>query len=320
MKKSWRLTKALFRLIRLPNLIIIMFTQYLVRYLLLKPLIEQYGVQLRLGELNFLMLSLSVALISAAGYVINDYFDRQTDMVNKPGRLIIGRYINRRVAMFLHIVLNFLAFVLGGYVCFQIKMPEMSLVFLAVIGILWFYSTTYKRQFLIGNLIVSFFGGLVPLMVLLFEAVALKNYYGPMLVLMGVNLKTALAWIGGYSVFAFLMNLNREIVKDLEDYEGDFAFGRNTMPIKWGAELTRWFVTGGILLIIIGVALVNVAFIMNPFSLLYSLVFVVMPLMYVGYLVLTGNTKQTYHQASTGLKVVMLTGVLYIIPAYFFVF
>jgi 4-hydroxybenzoate polyprenyltransferase len=284
-----------------------------------EPLLNNYGIQLQFGFYNFLMLTFSVALIAAAGYVINDYFDRKTDIINKPGQVIIGWYINRRFAMFMHVLLNLIAFVLAAYISFQIQIPELSMVFLMVMGILWFYSTTYKRQFLIGNVIVSFFAGLVPLMVLLFEVPALKMHYGAILPLIGADISILLAWVGGFSLFAFFSNLARELIKDAEDYKGDSAYGRNTMPVIWGIENTRMVIMAILALLIAAILFVNLQYIQNLISVLYCLVTLIIPLSYTSYLVWVANSSSGFHKASTGLKIVMIFGVSYAFIAYFFI-
>ncbi len=99
-------------------------------------------------------------------------------MINKPARVVVGVEVSRRQAMILHAMLNIIGVGIGVYLGFYIKLPSLSLVFVLATGLLWFYSTNYKRQFLVGNLSVSFLTGLVPLMVVLFEIPLLNREYG----------------------------------------------------------------------------------------------------------------------------------------------
>ena len=134
-------------------------------------------------NLQFFLLVLSTVFIAGAGYIINDYFDTRTDMINKPARVVVGVEVGRRQAMILHAMLNIIGVGIGIYLGFYIKLPALSLVFMLATGLLWFYSTTYKRQFLVGNLSVSFLTGLVPLMVVLFEIPLLNRAYGEQMLL-----------------------------------------------------------------------------------------------------------------------------------------
>jgi 4-hydroxybenzoate polyprenyltransferase len=223
--------RSIFLLVRFPNLVIIAATQYAMRYLIMDPLLPATDFELQFGNIQFFLLVLSTIFIAAAGYIINDYFDTQADMINKPARVVVGVEIGRRVAMILHAMLNILGVGIGIYLGFYIGLPALSIVFLLATGLLWFYSTSYKRQFLVGNLSVSFLTGLVPLMVVLFEIPLLNREYGAVMLHYHVNFNYIFAWVGGFSFFAFLTTLIRELIKDAEDFEGDSAYGMRTLPI-----------------------------------------------------------------------------------------
>ncbi|HUW93443.1 MAG TPA: UbiA family prenyltransferase, partial [Bacteroidales bacterium] len=173
-------TKDFFRLIRLSNLIIVALTMMLMRYAVIRPLLNALPVELsdaplvltrmtfQLGWFDFMMLVLSTVLITAGGYVINDYFDIRTDLINR-GSVIVGNTISRRMAMLYHNIFSFLGVAGGFYVSARIGYFWLGTIFLLVSGLLYFYSVTYKRQFLIGNLIVAFMTAMVPFMVVLFD-------------------------------------------------------------------------------------------------------------------------------------------------------
>ena len=113
---------------------------------------------------DFIILVLSTVLITAGGYVINDYFDIRTDLINR-GSIIVGNTISRRKAMMYHNLFNILGVAGGFYVAWRIGYFWLGVLFLLVSGLLYFYSATYKRQFLIGNIVVAFLTAMVPLMV-----------------------------------------------------------------------------------------------------------------------------------------------------------
>src|SRR6201991_1145837 len=153
-----RLPGAFFRLIRWPNLVFIFLTQWLFYYLILLPSfapIPGFSFTLLLSPGLFYLLSLSSVLIAAAGYIINDYFDLNIDRVNKPDRLVVEKIIKRRWTIIWHWILSTLGVLLGFYVSWKLRNPVVGLGNLGCVILLWFYSTTFKRKLLIGNVIIS---------------------------------------------------------------------------------------------------------------------------------------------------------------------
>lgn len=306
------------QLIRYKNLIIIALTLYLLRHCIIEPLLRLDGLQLQLTHFHFFMLVLSTVLLTAAGYVINDYFDRKTDMLNRPDKVIVGKKIRRRTAMLLHIIFNVTGILFGLYISYYIGYLSFGLIFILVAGILWFYSTTYKRQFLIGNIIVAVLTGLVPLMVIVFEIPLLNQNYGKIIILKDINFINIIAWSAGYAIFAFMMNLIREIVKDAEDFEGDRAFGRNSMPIVLGQKLTKIIISSLIAITIVGLLGAYFIFLLHDasgridwISIVYIFLFLIVPLFYLIFLVIMADSKEKFHKASNLSKIIMLTGILY---------
>ncbi|MCP4312021.1 MAG: UbiA family prenyltransferase [Bacteroidetes bacterium] len=317
--------KSIFNLVRFPNLVIIAATQYAMRYLIMEPLLPTSEFELQFGDMQFFLLVLSTVFIAAAGYIINDYFDTRTDMINKPARVVVGVEVGRRQAMILHAILNIIGIGIGIYLGFYIHLPALSIVFMLATGLLWFYSTSYKRQFLVGNLSVCFLTGLVPLMVVLFEIPLLNRVYGEQMLLHNVSFNYMAAWVGGFSFFAFLTTLIRELIKDAEDFEGDSASGMRTVPIVLG---TRW--TKVILLGLISVTLAMLIFLLIRFilfsvepadfiSLTYFIVLLIAPFVLLFIQIMAAKEKRDYHRASTLIKLIMLFGILYSALVFFLV-
>jgi len=312
-----RQLRSILRLIRFPNLVIIAATQYAMRYLLMEPLLPSDTFTLQFGDTQFFFLVLSTIFIAAAGYIINDYFDTQADMINKPARVVVGVKVSRRVAMTLHAALNIIGVGIGIYLAFYIKLPSLSFVFLIATGLLWFYSTNYKRQFLVGNLSVAFLTGLVPLMVVLFEIPMLNREYGQVMLRNDASFNYIFAWVGGFSFFAFLTTLTREVIKDAEDFEGDMAYGMKTVPIVLGVVWTKVVVLlliGLTVFMLIYLQVKYILFSVEPLdylSLAYFLLFLILPLIGLSVQVLAAKTKRGYSRASNLIKIVMLTGILY---------
>jgi 4-hydroxybenzoate polyprenyltransferase len=311
----------LFKLIRFQNLLIIALTQYLMRWCIINPILAEYPIRangvvsyyklsMQFSELNFFFLVLSTLCLTAAGYVINDYFDRKTDMVNRPDEVIIDKQISRRFAMILHLVLNTIGIGLGFYISIVIHLWQLGFIYLVMSGVLWYYSTTYKRQFFLGNFIVALLTALVPLSVSLYELPVLNQFYRELIDNYNVRFYLVFYWTAGFAIFAFFTTLVREIIKDLEDFEGDNAYGRNTLPIVLGIQWTKIVVYGLIIITMGGLIAVRFLYLHNSIS-FYYLTALVLMLSVLIYLVFRAKDFRDYHKASIYTKIVMLIGILY---------
>ena len=117
---------------------------------------KQYAQEpLLLGFSNFLCLSLSTVLIAAAGYIINDYFDVKIDIINRPEKMVLEKRIPRRYGIIAHTVLNIVGLGLAAYVARQAGHYEWLILQVFCTVLLWFYSASFKRQFIIGNVVVA---------------------------------------------------------------------------------------------------------------------------------------------------------------------
>lgn len=293
----------------------------LMRYAIVEPLISKVNVVLLNGSggeipmtlqfpwYDFLILIISTVCIAAGGYVINDYFDIRTDLINR-GNVIVGTKISRRKAILWHSILNFVGVAAGFYVSARAGYFWFGIVFLLITGLLYFYSASYKRQFLIGNLLVALLTALVPLMVILFEWAALYRYYSVNAIKLP-DLKFLFYWAGGFSLFAFLATLIREIIKDMEDYKGDTVCGRNTIPILIGIPASKSISVILIVLTIAALCLVWYFFINDRITIIYMSVAIVIPLLYVIFRIVLSRNRKGLHIASDTMKLVMLMGILY---------
>ena len=317
---------AFLKLIRYQNLLIIAATQYMMRFLIIAPILAINGFKPQLDHLHFFLLVFSSMTITAAGYVINDYFDMKTDLLNRPYTVIVGKRISRRWAMILHIFLNTIGIVTGIYLSWYAGMMGFGIAYIMAAGLLWFYSTTYKRQFLIGNLIVSIFTAVVPFVVVIFEVPLLNQAYGEIMIAQGMNFYNIIAWVGGFSFFAFLSTLIREIIKDVEDFEGDSAYGRNTLPIVLGIRTTKIIVIILISFMVFSLVYVYSTYLFRKhsgeidlFSLLWFSVMLILPFIYLIFKLISAREKKEYHFCSNLCKLVMLTGILYSVVFYIIV-
>ncbi|KAA0991846.1 geranylgeranylglycerol-phosphate geranylgeranyltransferase [Dyadobacter aurulentus] len=274
------------RLVRATNLIIVALTQYLTRILLIGPRQDWRAI---ISDPDLFLLSLSTVCIAAAGYIINDYFDVKIDIVNKPERVVVGRYLKRRWAIGAHQILNVLGAILGLAVS-----PYIFVINVFSITLLWFYSERFKRLPFIGNFIVS----LLTAMTLLILTV----YYPA---------NRHLVFI--YAVFSFFISLVREIVKDMEDIKGDQAHGCRTLPIIWGIPRTRNFLY--IVLVLFVFALFVMARVLNNSLLVLLFILLLLPLLYLAFKLSRADTRRDFREISSLCKIIMLLGLLTMIWA-----
>lgn len=326
---------AFFRLIRLPNLLIIALTQYAIRFGLMFPLLNGSGFKLAMSEQNFFLLVLATVMIAAAGYIINDYFDTKIDRVNKPKKVIVGKLIKRRVAMGAHIVISTLSIIISVYIARYINHLWLSLIQIGSVLALWYYSINFKRRMLVGNVIIALLTALVPVSAGLYEFIELKNHLTEQLqhyttlyqdenpVYAAVFFKDVLSnmglWIIGYAVFAFLLTMVREIIKDIEDYEGDHAAECKTLPIVVGKSKANQ-----ITIIITTITVLLLAFVQYTqfinaelLAFFYFSVFLQLPLIILIMKLVSAKKKNQYALASRLTKLIMLFGILFTAIIYY---
>lgn len=300
---------AFFKLVRIENLLIIVITQICIKYLVFAPLNEFSKFTPTLFTISLI----STILIAAAGYIINDYFDVKTDKINRPETVVVDVIIKRRMAMALHIVFNAIGLMLGLYLA--LKCHQLKLVVFQILSItlLWFYSTHFKKQLLIGNIIVSILTATIPLMPMIYD------YYltGPIdpfiQMMLGNYIKTFPIIVLGFACFAFLMSLAREVIKDMEDYKGDAQTGCKTMPIVWGI-ITSKVVTFFIIIITLGLLmLVTLKYYKDEqfLAVYYILGFLILPLTLLLILIIKAQTSKQFKIASLLLKFIMLFGIAF---------
>jgi len=268
------------QLTRFPNLIIIGFSQYFVVLFLVSY--PESGTA-SLLDFKLFLLSSSTILIAAAGYVINDYYDIKIDYVNKPDRVVVGKLVKRRVVLISHMALNTAGIIIGIYLSLYVGILNVIAAFL-----LWIYSNKLKRMPFIGNVVIALLGGLSILIV----AVYYRQNFNLVFI---------------YALFAFSINLVREVIKDMEDIRGDMRFGSRTLPIIWGLRKTKMLLYTlitifVILLIFLSARLDN--HVLHAFFML-----LVVPIVYLIYLLYKADSQRRFHQLSTYCKVLMLAGI-----------
>ncbi|WP_262889027.1 geranylgeranylglycerol-phosphate geranylgeranyltransferase [Chitinophaga fulva] len=307
-QNTMKLWAAFFKLVRYPNLLYIALTQFLLQYCVVEPVLHSSGEEPSLSVVQFVLLSLSTVLIAAAGYIINDYFDINIDIVNKPDKMVLDKIISRRWAMAWHTIFNMAGVSLGFIVAW--KTGQIYLGFTQVICslLLWFYSTSFKRQVLIGNVIISLLTALSVSVVGFYE----KQIYESFEAIMSPTGRKLIQIIGVYALFAFIISMVREIVKDLEDMIGDSKDGCRTIPIIWGVLPAKRLCNMLLLALQVTIIAVEVrVWLLGWYMAIGYLVLLVQaPCVYAYTLLKKAHLPEHYHRVSSVVKWVMLTGIL----------
>jgi len=274
--------KAYLRLIRFPNLVLIVLSQALVQACLLAAGVN-WGMVVRPG---FVALTLSTVLIAAAGYIINDYYDVKIDAINKPERMLVGKAIRRRRAMFAHLVLSSAGVAIG----LALAIP-VGLINLGAVLLLWGYSARLKKMLLVGNVVIALLAASMLLVVAVYNDALNK-----------ITL--------GYALFAFLISLIREIIKDMEDMKGDASFDCRTLPIVVGIRNTKLVLYPLVALFLLFLLVVvfhrRTALLFDS----YMLLLVLLPSIWLVIKLARSDRRRDFAYLSNLNKFIMLTGIL----------
>ena len=279
----------------------IALVQYLIKYALLIP----FNIDITLNWFGFSLLVISTLCIAAAGNIINDIFDIETDMLNKPEKVIVGKSISEKTAYNLFIIFNIIGVVIGFYLSNLVGKNGFFALFVIISALLYIYASYLKQMLLIGNIVISILVALSIIIVGLFEllpAITVQNQETQL---------TFFKIVLDYAIFAFIINFIREITKDIEDIDGDYKAEMNTLPIAIGRERAT-----KVLFILSFIPLLAVTYYVftflykQQFVVGYFLLFIIAPLIYVSIKLFNADTKKEFHFISNILKIVMLFGML----------
>ena len=315
MKRLAEIIKPYLQLLRVGNLTFVAILLYVMEKWVATPLLqlEQFGELMPWWILTLLIVS--VVGIAAGGYVINDYFDVKIDRINRPNNLVVTRIISRDAAMNLFYGLTAVGVIAGMVVAWWAHSWTLLFTYVVIPGLLWFYSASYKRMFLVGNLVVAFASAIVPLLVAIANADYLHHLYQNALAYSPI-VGELYVWTGGFAAFAFLLTWVREIVKDIEDIEGDREMECRTLPIVWGDKVAKIIAT--ILLVVIATLIVYILFAVLPFShewkslpTRYVVFGLIVPILCSIVLLWAANSRTEYHRVQTIIKFAMFMGMLF---------
>ena len=303
--------RTIFNMLRVPNLLIIAFTFLMLRYLVFIPVFSANFILSGMGSLNFVLMVTTTILIAASGYISNDYFDVVTDGINKPGKQYIGKQIPPGSALATALILSIVALALAVWLTWSIKSWFPFSMFMIALAVAWWYSVQLKKSLLWGNLAVACMSAGTIAMAWLIEKQCLQVPDGPSVII--TRIVTAIG------IFAFLLSLIREIVKDIEDMEGDKLIHCKSLPIIKGISFTKKFVF--LITLITLISLITAQVYLFQFAkiiaVIWLLLSVEMPLIWFASALQKSQTKTEYHKLSTLLKWIMLGGILTLVAGQF---
>src|SRR6478672_6695739 len=291
------------RLIRYRNLLMLALMQLVFRY----GFLEWYNVPLALKDWQYVLLVLATVSIAGAGYLINNIMDRETDADNKPEKVIVGKSISESQAYNYYFALNAFGVLAGSYLSWAIGKWSFAMIFISIVMVLYMYATSFKQNLLVGNFIVATLLSISVLIIAIFDmypVISLANI---------ANMRMIFEVMIHYSIFAFIVNFLREIVKDIEDVNGDYNQGMNTLPIALGvartAILVFWlsFIPIALLLYYVNAKLfAEDLFVASG----YALALIVAPLVYFTIKMFSAKTQKDFRHLQGVLKLVLLFGIL----------
>lgn len=303
------------RLVRWSNLLFLAALVWLMEKWVAVPVLDKAAFGEQLTWYVLLLVGAAIVLIAAGGYVINDYFDVKIDRINRPDEVIVTRSVSKPAAMRLSVELSGIGVVCGIAVAVLMRSMTLGIIFVLVPGLLWFYSSSYKRLFMVGNLTIALLAGLTPMIVAMTNVAQLQLLYEAILPYTSLE-HDLYAWLGGFALFAFLLTWIREIVKDLQDQMGDRELECHSMPVVWGEKWTKVFVT---LLIVSALAIIgHLWWHVLPFptswtslSTRYIVLGIVIPLLGSLWLLWSAKIPSDYKTCQQVIKLTMLLGMLY---------
>jgi len=285
------------KLIRWKNLLLIVYVFLSFKLFLFSSL----NITTKLTLTQFIILLLSVLFITAAGNIINDIYDIKSDAINKPNKVVVDQIITIETAKQWYKITNALGLILGIALCLNIGNPSYSFIFITTVLLLYYYSKKLKSLPIIGNIVVSFLIAICVLILPFFDLdFSVKNS----------NKNLVIGIIKVLILFAFSLNLIREIIKDIQDVNGDYHLNMNTLPILIGRIRAQKLAS---FLCVIPIALlfyiiINFS-IQYKITVLYLLLFTLVPLIYVALKLNVTKKKNELHRLSSMLKIIMLLGI-----------
>ena len=262
------------------NILVVVIAQYLASIFIFSP---NLPLKTLLLDLDLFITVLATSLVIAAGYIINNFYDAEVDLINKPLKTKIDNFVSQKAKLRGYFTLNFTGFFLSFIVSWR-----AALFFAIYIFLIWLYSHKLKKTPVVGVLGASILA-MLPFFVIFV-------YY-----------KNISEIIFTHAAFLFFIILIRELIKDLENIKGDFVFNYQTIPVVYGERFTKILIT-----IIVLLALNPVYFLWKypEIGLMkYYFYFVFLNLIGFNFFLWNANTKKDYNLLHNLLKIIIVLGV-----------
>lgn len=305
------------KLIRLPNLLYVVIFQALVYYMVVNPLVSDSGFYLKMPIWIIASIMMATMFIAAGGYVVNDYFDLKIDRMNRPDKVVVTNSISKKEAMQIYIIFTVAGVAIGLAAAIALKSFTIAFIFIIVAGLMWFYSSSYKRMLIVGNLMVALMAALVPLLPAFAAKEKLVSTFGEIVLNVPVvaNIYTMCC---GIAFFVFMITLITEILKDMNDEYGDREMECHTIPVVWGDKVAKIIVTV-LSALFIGLAVWAshiMPFFNNNYTLRFVMTFLQVPLIFMMYY-MWSNTCRGVRNSIYMARVMLIFIALYPILFYF---
>jgi 4-hydroxybenzoate polyprenyltransferase len=274
----------MFSVIRGYNIPIIALAQYLSAIFILAP--EKRALSVLL-DFNLFIIVIVSSLTIASGYIINNFYDSEKDLINRPNKSQLDRLVSQKTKLKVYFTVNFIVFLLSFFVSFR-----AVLFFSAYIFLIWFYSHKLKKMAIVGNMTSAF------LAVLPFFAILL--YY-----------KNIYPQIFAHANFLFLLLIIREIIKDLENIKGDIANDYQTIPVMFGERAAKKIIT-----LLTVLTIIPIYFLVEIFEVGYMDIYFYMSLIILIFFLQKlwkSNSKPDYLKLHNMLKFLVVSGVFCIV-------
>lgn len=220
---------SLFSVVRGYNIPIIILAQYLSAIFILAP---EKGALNILLDFDLFLLVFASSLTIASGYIINNFYDSQKDLINRPNKSMLDRLVSQKTKLTVYFTLNFIVALIAMFVSWRAFLFFSSYIFL-----IWFYSHKIKKYPIVGNITATVMA------VIPFFAILL-HYYNILSFEEIENYKGHFAVIFTHASFLMLLLLVREMIKDLENIKGDLVNDYKTIPVRYGEAVSKKIITG----------------------------------------------------------------------------
>jgi 4-hydroxybenzoate polyprenyltransferase len=289
------------QLVRYKNLILIA----LMQIILLSGFLKLQNIELALAIWQFYLLVFSTICIAAGGYIINNIFDTETDLINKPDKVVVGKFISENVAYNMYVALTLMGVSIGFYLSNVILRPSFLLFFIIPAALLYIYATSLKQIMIVGNLVIAAMLSYSILIVGIFMIIPATDTFNQK------NMTTVLSVLVDFSIIAFILNFIREIVKDIEDYTGDKSTNIQTLPVAIGiANTTKIVAFLSIIPIVTIIYYVYFYLFELQWATFYIFLLILAPLFYFSAKIFTATTSNDFKKLSFLLKIIILFGIL----------